>query len=167
MGMDVHGRKNNAYFRRSVWSWHPLADMVCNLAPDLTSACKRWHTNDGDGLEEPLSLALAARLRAALNDGTVSSFVARRDEKLAAMPSETCDICDGTGVRTDDIGRKARQHLRVIDQPGHPRHGETGWCNACDGRGHSRPNATWYRLSVDDVREFTDFLEQCGGFSIC
>ena len=167
MGMDVHGKNNGAYFRRSVWGWHPLADLVCRLAPDLTSACKRWHTNDGDGLEEPLSLALAARLRAALKDGTVTALVAHRNTKLAAIPDEICAICSGTGVRSDDIGRQHNQHLRIIDQADHPRHGETGWCNGCEGRGKKRPFATWYRVSVDDVREFADFLERCGGFSIC
>lgn len=167
MGMDVHGIKNGAYFRRSVWGWHPLAELVCKVAPDLSSACKRWHTNDGDGLEEPLSTALAQRLRAALDDGTVAALVAKRNAMLAALPDEICTTCNGTGVRSDYIGRQMQQHLRVIDQPGHPRHGETGWCNGCDGLGKIRPFATWYRLSVDDVREFTAFLERCGGFSIC
>ena len=43
MGMDVTGNnpKTDAgvYFRRNVWGWHPLAELVCKLAPDIASHC--------------------------------------------------------------------------------------------------------------------------------
>ena len=50
MGMDVYGYNGDAYFRRSVWGWHPLATLITDLEPDIASDCRRWHTNDGDGL---------------------------------------------------------------------------------------------------------------------
>jgi len=50
MGMDVHGRRprseTGAYFRANVWTWHPLAEYIEDVAPELASRCKRWHYND-------------------------------------------------------------------------------------------------------------------------
>ena len=67
MGMDVIVRqpknKRGEYFRRSVWGWHPLADYVLQVAPDTASACRHWHTNDGDGLNKRQSAKLSEVLR--------------------------------------------------------------------------------------------------------
>jgi hypothetical protein len=48
----------------------------------------------------------------------------------------------------------------------HPRAGETGWCNGCDGLGKRRPMSTWYTLDMEDLTEWADFLEASGGFKI-
>lgn len=170
MGMDVYGTNPTAkvgeYFRRSVWGWHPLAEFCINLAPSIAAGCEHWHSNDADGLNAADAAALAAELRAAFSDGRAASYVANRDAELRALPDETCDICGGTGTRTDQIGREMGQHIRVIDQAGHPRHGQKGWCNGCDGRGTHRHWYTHYDLEISDIAEFAAFLEACGGFEI-
>lgn len=48
---------------------------------------------------------------------------------------EVCGCCAGTGVRKDSIAVNAGMHTKIINKPGHPRHGQKGWCNACDGTG--------------------------------
>jgi hypothetical protein len=53
MGMSVYG-ETGAYFQNSVWSWHPLADYVEEVAPDIAGQCRYWHSNDGDGLSTPM-----------------------------------------------------------------------------------------------------------------
>ena len=151
MGMDVHGIGNpDAYFRRSIWSWRPLADYVVFAAPDITQHCANWQSNDGDGLDAAQSLALADRLELQLQSGQTAAYVARRDAELARLPNEECRICGGAGKRLPppDVG--------PCDQP----------CNGCDGVGSVRPYEAWYSLSVDDVVEFAAFLRQCGGFEI-
>ena len=50
MGMDIYGNNTGTYFRRNVWGWRPLAELVCKLEPELTSACAHWYDNNGDGL---------------------------------------------------------------------------------------------------------------------
>lgn len=170
MGMDVYGNEPTApegeYFQRSVWGWHPLAELCEDLAPDICCACCHWHSNDGDGLDENHAEALARVLAAALDDGRVTAWIADRNTRLAAMPNEICTICDGTGVRTDALGVKTGDPERTINSPGHPRHGHKGWCNGCDGRGWNRPFACHYTVAETDVREFQSFLSACGGFEI-
>lgn len=176
MGMDVYGNNPTSpkgeYFRRNVWGWHPLAELVCELAPEESEACTMWHTNDGDGLGGADALALAERLQQLLDDGTIENYVKARDAQLNALPDVTCSICAGTGVRTDALAIERGIDKRVIGpdmnaNESHPRFGQTGWCNSCDGIGHTRPGSTNYYLEVVDVAEFTGFLRDCGGFEIC
>ncbi len=171
MGMDVFGN-SGAYFRRNVWGWQPLAELVCKLEPKLTRNCKHWHSNDGDGLDGKQSKALAQSLKGMLASGLIAKIIEGRDEALAALPNEPCQHCDGTGIRRDEIGTDDGQPQRIIgpdtqSDENHPRYGQTGWCNGCDGRGWKRPTATWYPLTVEDVREFAEFLDDCDGFEIC
>jgi hypothetical protein len=61
MGIDVFGRnpvtKEGQYFHNTVWWWRPLADYVCQIAPEITGACKYWQSKDGDGLVAQASIA--------------------------------------------------------------------------------------------------------------
>lgn len=166
MGMDVCG-KSGAYFRRNIWGWRPLAECVRHIAPDTSRKCKHWFSNDGDGLNARQSKALAVILETALGDGTIAAYIAKRNARLATLTDETCITCHGTGVRDDVVGREQGMPQQIIETAGHPRHGETGWCNGCDGRGRTRPLATWYRLTEDDIREFAAFLRESEGFQIC
>ena len=166
MGMDVYGNTGGC-FRSTIWHWRPLAKLVCRLAPTVTRQCKHWQSNDGDGLNDTNSRKLAKVLRRALADGTVADALATRDAKLAKMPDKACTTCHGTGIRSDSLGREQGQTSLLIEEAGHPRHGQRGWCNGCSGRGTVRPSETWYSLTMADVQEFADFLDICGGFQIC
>lgn len=171
MGMDVHGLSPTAevgrYFRRSVWSWRPLARYINDhCSPHLVSQCKHWFTNDGDGLRGKQAVALAAELHEQLACGAALHYVGDRNAALAALPRVECQWCEGTGVRRDGVGRQMGMPDKVIDTPGHPRYGHTGWCNACSGVGNRADDETMYVLTVDDIRAFADFCAASGGFEI-
>jgi hypothetical protein len=76
MGMDVFGQKPTApqgeYFRASISQWPLLVKVITTLCPQETSPCKRWETNDGDGLTGPQALALAEALERRLQAGEVA-----------------------------------------------------------------------------------------------
>jgi len=172
MGMDVSGKKPTSeagkYFRNNCWWWRPLADYCCEVAPELTAKCTYWQTNDGDGLNGKDSKTLAAVLRAEIAAGRTEAYASIRDVEHNMMPDESCIYCNGTGVRIDAVGIANGMHLKAIpdDAENHPRVGATGWCNGCDGKGRKRPADTWYHFSVENVKEFADFLDDCGGFKI-
>jgi len=147
MGMDVIGRKNTeAYFRNNVWWWRPLWDYVERVAPDLVSNVS-GHTNDGDGLDEAQALELRERLLTEMISGRTEQYANDYETFMNALPDESCDLCNGTGKRTD---------MEVKDG-----------CNKCMGKGEVRPWATHYPFSVENVKDFCSFLATCGGFSIC
>lgn len=177
MGMDVYGKnprsKTGEYFHRNVWGWRPLSKLVQALGPDeIISQCEYWHSNDGDGLGDNASCALAAALEEKLETGDVDAWIEIRNVELAQLPNEICDLCEGTGIRTDEIGRKMGQPDKVIGtntppEPNRPRYGEKGWCNGCNGKGWNPAFAKSYEVDRNDVEEFVAFLKECGGFEIC
>lgn len=176
MGMDVFGidptRPEGEHFRRNVWRWRPLAELVCTLAPSITCGCIHWQSNDGDGLGEDDAKDLARVLRRALKSGRINRLIAKRERNLAMLPNEDCDLCSSTGVRRDAIAIEHGDPEKIIGpdtnaEPDHPRLGQKGWCNGCDGRGWTRPFTCHYHVDAEDVAAFATFLESCGGFEIC
>jgi hypothetical protein len=170
--MDVYGRnptsEKGKYFRNNVWRWRPLANYIAQIAPvNITGQCEHWHSNDGDGLGADESAKLAMFLRNELSTGRTAAYASSYQAEIDALADEKCDLCNGTGVRSDAIGISDGMTTRIITEDGHPRIGQKGWCNKCDGRGTVRPWETCYPFSAENVVEFCDFLEQCGGFEIC
>jgi hypothetical protein len=157
MGMDVFGRnpitKEGEYFHNTVWWWRPLADYVCQIAPELTSGCRYWQSKDGDGLVAQASVALANKLQGEIDSGRALAYEMRRNSKLELMPNEPCDLCEGTG------------RCKPVPQCG-AGDDRTGICNKCNGEGHVRPATTEYPFSVENVQRFIAFLRGCGGFCI-
>lgn len=116
--------------------------------------------------------AMAAALEEKLDTGDVDAWIEIRNVELAQLPNEICDLCEGTGIRTDEIGRKMGQPDKVIGtntppEPNRPRYGEKGWCNGCNGKGWNPAFAKSYEVDRNDVEEFVAFLKECGGFEIC
>lgn len=176
MGMDIYGKapanETGEYFRRNAWGWRPLATLCCTLCPKETAACTYWQSNDGDGLDANEAVALANALDEKINQRAVEAYVKIRDAKLSALPHEPCRICNGSGIRRDDTGVSMGQPDRIVPKDAewkggvHPRAGQIGWCNGCDGRGFDRPSECWYSVGEYDVREFVAFLRASGGFEI-
>lgn len=161
MGMDVHGKTNDAYFRRNVWGWHGLADAIIDLYPALAAKVEYWHSNDGSGLNEADSKKLAGLIRADVASGRVAEYVAGRDAHLAALPREMCEVCHGKGMRThEDNVRLNVAHMDYFQN------WEPQKCNGCDGVGTKENWACSYSLEVQDLSEFADFLDECDGFEI-
>lgn len=172
MGMDVYGKnpksEAGSYFRRNVWGWHPLWDYVENQHPEIAELVEYAHSNDGDGLDEEKSVELAKLLMDDYNSGRVAEYIAERNKALSELPFEDCHICEGTGIRTDAIGKEAGWDTKELEPDIAIIVGRTkGSCNACGGVGKRENWATNYYLEEDDIKEFADFLVECGGFEIC
>jgi hypothetical protein len=172
MGMDVYGMspksKTGEYFRRNVWGWHPLWDYVSENHPEIAELVENAHTNDGDGLKARNSTKLAKLLMEDLNSGKVADYVRERNLKLSELPFETCKLCEGTGIRTDEVAVEAGMPTKELPEDIAIIVGRaTGFCNGCNGIGKKEPFETWYSLEETDVQEFAEFLAECGGFSIC
>ena len=165
MGMDVYGKKPTSktgkYFRRNVWGWHPLWTYVENLHPEIAELVTHAHTNDGDGLNAEKSEELAKLLMDDYNRGIAKEYVRQRNEWLASLPFEPCKYCNETGIREGMEDRELEPDIAIIV-------GRTkGYCNACQGVGKEENWNTNYFLEEDDIKEFAEFLADCGGFEIC
>lgn len=164
MGMDVIGKTPTTpageYFRNNVWWWHPLAEFITTTYPEIADECTYWHSNDGDGLNGDRSIRLAEAIERDLASGKVAEYQKRYEVEIAALPDYECRICEGTGIRTDEVGRKYG-----YDRPRDPDTG-TGGCNGCSGTGREADWRTHYLFEAENVENFAKFLRGCGGFEI-
>ena len=172
MGMDVVGinatNEKGEYFRNNVWWWRPLATYIVDNHFNIASACENWHTNDGDGLDATASRNLARALKEDLEKGVVADYEREYNRQLANLDRETCHICNGTGIRSDELGKKMEQDTKELKPEIQILTGRShGWCNGCDGIGSREHWGMSYPFSTENVAEFADFLEHCGGFQIC
>lgn len=168
MGMDVVGRNNpDAYFRNNVWWWRPLWDYCIEVAPELCGNVA-GHFNDGDGLDEDDALELSRILQSHLESGQTKLYELDYNLRLASLPRNDCPQCGGTGIRTDEVGVEMGMPMRELEPEIQIITGRThGWCNGCQGEGKNDHWETNYPFTVENVAEFTEFLDECGGFSIC
>lgn len=151
MGMDVIGRnptnKVGEYFRNNVWWWRPLWQYCCAVDADLASKVPYGHSNDGDGLESCEDCeVLASKLQHSIDTGYADFYISQRNLEIERTPFETCTYCEGTGVRNFE--------------------GKDMQCNGCEGNGKKKPMDTWYQLNIENIRNFIEFLNNCGGFEI-
>ena len=172
MGMDIYGIKatteKGSYFRNNVWYWRPLADYILENHGDIAVNCEHWHSNDGAGLDEDLSLALAKRLEEDLATGKVQKYQDAYNYERSLIPREDCDLCGATGIRTDKVGLEMDMPNKELPPEMASLTGRThGTCNACQGAGTRESWSMAYPFDIENVREFTEFLKGCGGFSIC
>ena len=172
MGMDVYGKnptsKVGEYYRQSIWGWHPLWRYVELYHEQYADKVEHAHSNDGDGLGAEDSSQLSLCLRQDLITGMAKKRLAEWEQEKAELPDDPCYICDSTGIRTDKIGKEHgmdKKELSADQSELYKR--RIGWCNGCDGKGSKRPFSTMYGIELDDIREFADFLADCGGFEIC
>jgi DnaJ-class molecular chaperone len=171
MGMDVYGKNATdlvgGYFRRNVWGWRPLWD-YCVDTFEVASKVRDGHSNSGHGLNAKDSFTLSEQMKLAIANGTAEEYIAERNEKLSNLDRPTCKFCDGTGIRTDEVGVQTGQPERELSTEMSMLTGRTkGWCNGCAGEGKTDNWETNYYLDLDDIKEFAEFLEHCGGFKIC
>lgn len=172
MGMDVYGKNPTSeageYFRANVWWWHPLWEYCENKFPELAGKVEHGHTNDGDGLDGEDSKRLAGLIRESIKNGEASAYNGERNAWLAGLERPECELCSGTGIRSDEVGIQNGMPERVLEPEVAIVLGRTnGWCNGCRGEGHTDAWETNYRFDLEVLAEFADFLDTCGGFEIC
>jgi hypothetical protein len=157
MGFDLLGKKPSTeegkYFRNNIAWWCPLAEYVCEVAPDITSHCTHWFSNDGDGLNAKRAIALADRPDVEVKEGHCERYKQERLVALEKAPDEPCFSCNGSGTR-QPINCEAGDIATAIK------------CSQCDGKGMMRPLGSDYPFDVENVQEFITFLRGCGGFRI-
>jgi hypothetical protein len=171
MGMDVFGvsptTEKGEYFRNNVWWWRPLWEYCIYVAPDICSKVY-GHTNDGDGLDAAESLQLSEILFTELWNGRTLQYQKDYYQNIADLPREKCTICNGTGIRDDQLGIDNGWPLKELDPEVQILTGRThGSCNACKGIGTNENWAASYPFSVENVAQFAQFCAESGGFQIC
>ena len=146
-----------SYFRANVWWWRPLWQYVTVACYDILTEkdMERGDYNDGHRISKTKASRIASRLKKLDKNGSIMKYESEYKAYLKSLPREDCNICEGTGVREDEIGREAREK------------DEEYKCNGCLGEGKRDNFGTHYPFESEEVIRFAEFCEQSGGFEIC
>lgn len=151
MGFDLFGirakSERGAYFRNNVWWWRPLAEYVLANVDIPDDEAQDWQYNNGSVISEETALRIADTLECLISQGHTERHKEEYRRRLARLPLVECEICNGLGVRNDNIVK--------------------GTCNGCAGEGKVRHWDTHYPFDVENVKEFAQFCRDSGGFKIC
>jgi len=103
-----------AYFRASVWSWHPVWDFVHNTcadifetfikekkidATDMDELYESCHHNDGFVIPEECAKKIAKRINKLDKFGMLKEEEELQEALDKKIPLEPCQVCDGKGTR--------------------------------------------------------------------
>lgn len=149
MSFDLHSRTDEGLsFHINNWGWRPLLEYLTDIAPETISQIRDGSPqyNDGAILETDGCRELHRILVSEINSGQAKAYIEQRDARLRAMPDEICNLCGGTGKRTD---------MWVANG-----------CNKCHGTGKVRPDATFYWMRLETIQEFSEFCRKTDGFTI-
>ena len=155
MGMDVVGIRpvssSGEYFRNSVWYWRPLWNYCCTIDSTLQEKVPYAHSNDGDGLDAGDARKLAFKLQEEIDSGRAETFVNDYELARSSMPKVQCSYCDENGNRS--WRTKTGESIIKV-------------CTTCDGTRLVDPFESSYPMSLENIKSFTTFLMNCGGFQI-
>ena len=162
MGFDLYGLQPPAvkgdtpqdespghYFRNNIWWWRPLWEYTSLTCSDILTDedIDNGHSNSGHKISKSKAVKMRNRIDNLDEKGYIKLEVDRHQKEIDDAPMDDCPYCNGTGERDFD--------------------GELGKCNACDGVGRVKPFWVNYPFTRENVMEFRNFLDQCGGFQIC
>ena len=151
------------YFKASTWSWYPLWDYCENLHNDLLQSLDK----SIPGLDGLAAFDLGKRLLDDVNYGVAQKYVDERNNYLANLERTLCKVCDGTGVRTDEVGIANGMPTQLLSIDIQIITGRTnGYCNMCSGEGIRNNSETAYTLTVETIKKFGMFLINSGGYEI-
>ena len=170
MGFDVWGinakNQQGEYFRRNVWFWKPLWVYVYEITDGILTEEQKdlGFYNSGVKITESQCREMVKRLEEEIESGNTKGYENDYKEHVKST-GKPCDACGGTDTKQDYLLS-----------------GEC--CEICFGTGFKKDHYTMGEDCYDDkgemyikflrvcpfseesVKEFVEFLKNCGGFSI-
>jgi len=159
MGMDVSGcnpkTEKGAYFRASIWSWRPIHGLI-EIADRL---------NGGRLVPEDVMIQMSFNDGAGLKSQKDCSTLANALERLLQRP---CIIREH-GM---EVHKENGERLISFPRDGSPLLcDKTGRLYSLEyvkaGKAKVEDLRSAYQTSEEHVREFIEFLRNCGGFEVC
>jgi len=140
-GLDPRNEMGD-YFCNNVWWWRPLWGYICCVCNDVLDENDRimGHCNNDHIISESKADKIAKRLIRLAESGEMQEAVRQNENWRKSLPQmEECLVCEVLGP----------------DKCGH-----------CDGSGKVQNWKVVYPMSVENVKEFIEFVRNSGGFII-
>ncbi len=165
MGFDLSGlnpkNKKGQTFRNNVWYWRPLAQYVLEETKVIDQKNQEsWHYNDGHDVPKEQAEQIAKQLDHLIKSGHCKKFASaweRRRKKIEKhneqVEKELEKHCEEVRTRLNDIGLAPKDF---------PKKDYEKWSEI-----YKKKNTdSYYPFDVENVKEFSTFCKNSGGFSI-
>jgi len=158
---DYYENVPGAYFRANVWYWRPVAEFLYEHIEVLDEDdLEGLSCNSGHVINETVAKIIGKTIAEMHADGLIEEWVQNKKIAEVMKPKEDCDICGGTGVRTDS---PMFGNLEPYEKDGI----KGLKCNGCDGEGKRAPWSSHYPYDTQKIVDFGKFASESGGFQIC
>lgn len=137
------------YFRNNVWHWRPLWGFICHeVAPNILTEKdkKSGHYNDGHLISAIKAIYIADAIDKLDKEGKLEKYQKDYDKSVSELPNEECNVCTGDGFTIVDNKKKE--------------------CHSCEGKGQKPNFANHYPFDTENIRHFSKFARESGGFKI-
>ena len=151
------------YFRNNVWFWRPLANLITVLNEDWLTDEQKERLQDNSGFEfsELEAIKIKLSLENVINNGWLKK--AEEQWKKEAKQAELWNAQikeQMEKLKKQAIKETAKANIIPRDYPPHLK---LKW----DKLWESEDRTSSYPVSLENVKNFVAFLNECGGFKVC
>lgn len=151
------------YFRNNIWWWRPLANLIIDLNESWLSEKQKenMHNNSGQKYNAKIAEIIKESLEQAVKKGLTKKI--EKEWKVKAKRADEWN--KGIDKEMEKLKKEAivatkNENIAPID---YPENLKLKW----DKLWASRDITSSYPFSEKNVKEFIEFLDECGGFEIC
>ena len=158
--LGKYQEQKGTYFRNNVWWWRPLAHYVLThtkVIDDNKKEC--WSYNDNCIVEEQEAIQIAKQLKHLIKKGHTKRFEAEWEARRKTIEIHNDKVEKELEEHCQDVYKKLGKTIAPKD---FPKKDHDKWEKI-----YRRRNSDGsYPFSVKNVKEFAEFCEYSGGFSI-
>ena len=157
---DKYTSQSGTYFRNNVWWWRPLAHYVLEETLIIPEDRKEsWGYNDCSEVSKEEAEMIAKQLRYLIKTGHTKRYSANWEARRKTLE-----------VHNDKVEKELEEHCQEV----YKKLGKTVAPKDFPKKDHDkwekiyrkRNSDASYPFSIENVEEFAEFCENCGGFTI-
>ena len=157
---DKYTSQSGTYFRNNVWWWRPLAHYVLEETLIIPEDRKEsWGYNDCSEVSQKEAEMIARQLRYLIKSGHTKRYEANWEARRKTLE-----------VYNDKVEKELEEHCQEV----YKKLGKTVAPKDFPKKDHDkwekiyrkRNSDASYPFSIENVEEFAEFCENCGGFTI-
>jgi len=158
---EKYTSQSGTYFRNNVWWWRPLADYVLRFTKVIPENEKEhWGYNDCYEVSQEYAEMISQQLDHLIKSGHCKAYADKFEENRKLIEKQNDVIEKELELFTKKVQKKMRDDSLVPRD--FPKEDYKKWNKILNKRNSSGN----YPFSVENVKEFSEFSKNSGGFSI-
>jgi len=154
-----------SYFRNNVWWWRPLWNFVCESCDDFLTDkdMGKGDSNSGYKISKTKAIKISKRLFEELANGNVDNLERQHTLRMAKAQAHNEEVREELDRITKECKDKFPIHADKLVPANYPEPYKTQW----DETYAKEDWAASYPFNAENIKNFAEFCQQSGGFTIC